>query len=70
MAAADVMAFAGVDPEQAVAAVHEDTDRFDVATPAPSPRRPFGHAAAKPAPERAPALLGRAVRWLRRRLRR
>jgi hypothetical protein len=70
MVAADIMAFAGVDPGQAVAAVRDGTDRFDVPTPAPSPRRPFGLEPARPARARAPAPLRRAVRSMRRRLRR
>ena len=71
MVAADIMAFAGVDPEHAVAAVREGAaDRFDVPTPAPSPRRPFGLAPATSARAQAPAPLRRAARSLRRRLRR
>jgi hypothetical protein len=42
MVAADVMAFAGVDPDQVAAALREDSDDIDVATPPPMPKQPFG----------------------------
>jgi hypothetical protein len=40
--AVDVMTFAGVDPEQAVAAVAEGTGEFQVPAPPATPRTPFG----------------------------
>jgi hypothetical protein len=40
--AADLMAFAGVEAEQAVAAVQEGVGAFDVPTPPPAPQAPFG----------------------------
>jgi len=40
--ATDLMVFAGVDPEQADAAVREGTGEFRVPAPPPSPRVPFG----------------------------
>jgi hypothetical protein len=41
-AASDLMVFAGVDAEQADAAVREGTGEFRVPAPPPSPRAPFG----------------------------
>jgi hypothetical protein len=41
MVAADIMMFAGVDPDDAVVAVREGGGEFDVPTPAPAPRVPF-----------------------------
>jgi fusaric acid resistance family protein len=40
--ASDLMVFAGVDPEEADAAVREGTGEFHVPTPPSSPRAPFG----------------------------
>jgi hypothetical protein len=40
--AGDLMAFAGVDPEEADAAVREGTGQFQVPAPPSSPRAPFG----------------------------
>jgi hypothetical protein len=39
--AADALAFAGVDPEQAADAVEQGTGEFDIPTPPPAPRMPF-----------------------------
>ena len=41
MVAADVMSFAGVDPDEAFDAVQQGVGEFDVPTPAPTPRTPF-----------------------------
>jgi uncharacterized membrane protein YgaE (UPF0421/DUF939 family) len=46
--ALDVMVFAGVDPEEARAAVKAGTGRFDVPTPPLTKRRPFGPSRARP----------------------
>jgi hypothetical protein len=40
--AGDLMVFAGVDPQEAEAAVREGTGEFQVPAPPPSPRTPFG----------------------------
>jgi hypothetical protein len=41
LVATDIMVFAGVDPEQATAAVEGDTGTFEVASPPPAARVPF-----------------------------
>jgi len=41
LAATDIMVFAGVDPEQAAAAVEGDTGTFAVASPPATARVPF-----------------------------
>src|SRR4051794_25089112 len=41
-AASDLMIFAGVDADQAEAAVREGTGEFEVPAPPPAPRAPFG----------------------------
>jgi hypothetical protein len=69
MVAADVMAFAGVDPEQVVAALREDTDDIDVATPPPMPSRPFGLPAGTPITRGPLNKIRRMASGLRRRLR-
>jgi uncharacterized membrane protein YgaE (UPF0421/DUF939 family) len=67
MVAADLMAFAGVDPDQAAGAVREGTGRFDVPTPASTPRAPFGVSGERTRRMRAPERLRAAARRLRRR---
>jgi uncharacterized membrane protein YgaE (UPF0421/DUF939 family) len=42
-AAADIMVFAGVDPDQAADAIRRHDADFDVPMPAPTPRVPFRH---------------------------
>jgi hypothetical protein len=42
MSAADVMSFCGVAPGEAFDAVSEGVGQFDIPTPPPTPRTPFG----------------------------
>jgi hypothetical protein len=42
LVAGDVLMFAGVEFSQAVDAVQQGTGQFDVPTPPPTPRTPFG----------------------------
>jgi hypothetical protein len=69
MVAADVMAFAGVDPDQVAAALREDSDDIDVATPPPMPKHPFGLPARRPAKGGLLPTVRRMAGALRRRLR-
>jgi hypothetical protein len=50
MIAVDIMVFAGVDPDQAQAAMRDDTGDLEVPTPAPTPRVPFNVSRWKPTP--------------------
>ena len=65
MVAADIMAFAGVDPEQALAAVRDGGDGFEVPTPAPDPSTPFSLPTPNTTRERPRGVLRRAAQRLR-----